>query len=305
MTPSERNRAFDREQRKLLRAQVGLLNDAAAEIRRILTLGITRIRSALAGAPSDYQQWQLPQIEAEIERTLTTTRSQAQAEAIKHIFTAWQAGADLIDKPLAAGGLTIAGLVPQISTRQLDAIKSFMTDRLRDATADAINKVNADLGLVMIGAQSPSDAVTSITRTLEGTTRERAATIVRTELGRAYSVASQARMNAAAEVIGMDKVWRRSGKRHQRIGHALADGQRVAHDEKFKIPDRDGVIVELMYPRDPAGPPGETINCGCVSIPKPRGWITTTPDRVPFRQDELDSNPQLKGFLAQVNRRAA
>ena len=28
--------------------------------------------------------------------------------------------------------------------------------------------------------------------------------------------------------------------------------------------------VKLMYPRDPSGPPGETINCGCswIIVPK-------------------------------------
>lgn len=298
MTPSEKKRAFEKAQRALLRAQVGLLNDASAEIRGYLAQALTTIRSQLAGQPSDYQQWQLPQIEAEIERTLNATRNVSQAAAQRRIIESWAAGINAIDQPLIASRLIVAGMLPQISYRQLDAIKSFMTDRLRDATADAVNKINADLGLVMIGAQSPSQAVTNITTLLEGTTRERAVTIVRTELGRAYSVAGQARMSAAAELIPMDKVWRRSGKPRQRVGHALADGQRVDANEKFKIADKDGVIVEMMYPRDPTAPAGETINCGCVAIAKPREWKSTTPDHVPFRADELANNVPLRTIVA-------
>lgn len=297
MTPKEARRAFDKEQRRLLRLQIGLINDATGEITGYLNHALETVRSILADQPSDYQQWQLPQIEAEISRTLAVARNQSQASAMSRIMQSWQAGIAGVDGPLVASELTVAGTLPQISYRQLDAIKSFMTDRLRDAAADAVNKINADLGLVMIGAQSPGQAITNITKLLEGTTRERAAGIVRTELGRAYSVAGQARMVAAAEVIPMDKVWRRSGKPRQRVGHALADGQRVDVKDYFKIPDKDGVIVELMFPRDPSGPPGETINCGCVSIPKPREWRSTTPDRVPFRADELDRNSQLAAFV--------
>jgi len=194
--------------------------------------------------------------------------------------------------------------VPQISTRQLDAIRSFMTDRIKDATAEAINKMNTQLGLTLIGAQTPSQAVTAITDILQTGTRQRALTIVNDNLGRAYSVASHERMKAAAKTVEMDKVWRRSGKRHQRIGHALADGQRRAVNEPFEVVDKDGVIVKLMFPRDPAAPLGETINCGCVSIPKVRGWNTATPDRAPFRADELDTNPQLRAVLARIDRKA-
>ncbi len=100
-------------------------------------------------------------------------------------------------------------------------------------------------------------------------------------------------MAASNSGVPMDKVWRRSGKNHQRLGHALADGQRVAAEEPFRIPDKDGAIVNMMYPRDPAAPVGETINCGCVSIPKPRAWKSTQPDHAPFTDNELKNNPML------------
>jgi hypothetical protein len=52
-----------------------------------------------------------------------------------------------------------------------------------------------------------------------------------------------------------------------------------------------------MFPRDPKAPPGETINCGCVAIPKVRGWNSTTPDRVPFTERELAANRELKKLV--------
>lgn len=297
MTPKERSRAFDKVQREILRAKVSLINDTTGTIRAILQAGLAKVRATLAGQPTDYQQWQLPQVEMEIERTLVGSRNQAVDAAGRGLNAAWQFGIDAIDRPLRAAEFFGINAAPQISSRQLSAISTFMTDRLRDVTYDAVNKINTDLGLVMIGAQSPSEAVTRITATLEGATRDRAVAIVRTELGRAYQVASQSRAVAANKVVPMDKVWRRSGKIHQRPNHALADGQRVPVDEPFKIPDKDGVIFSIMHPLDPAAPVGEIVNCGCTAIPKPRGWANTTPDRVPFRADELSQNTQLAALV--------
>ena len=56
--------------------------------------------------------------------------------------------------------------------------------------------------------------------------RSRALTIVRTELGRAYSLAGQQRMEQASEVLpGLRKQWRRSGKLRARLTHDAIDGQ--------------------------------------------------------------------------------
>ena len=49
--------------------------------------------------------------------------------------------------------------------------------------------------------------------------------------------------------------------------------------------------VALMYPRDPAGPPGETINCGCSSLPFMEVWEVSDPGRRPFTDEELARSP--------------
>lgn len=77
----------------------------------------------------------------------------------------------------------------------------------------------------------------------------------------------------------------------------MADGQRVAADESFSIITKDGEVIQMRYPRDPKAPAAETINCGCISIPKVRGWSATTPDKVPYSPLELQTNPLLRQIL--------
>ena len=139
------------------------------------------------------------------------------------------------------------------------------------------------LGLVTIGAQSPGDAIGTIADLVEGG-RTRAITIVRTEVGRAFSVAADERMTQAAEILpGLKKQWRRSGKIHSRLHHDSIDGQIRDVDKPFTL----GNGVQIMFPRDPAAPVGETINCGCESQPYMESWDVKNPGRVPFTDREL------------------
>src|SRR5260221_2808180 len=224
MTESERQKAFDREQRRLLRAQIDLLRRTQATVEGLMQEAIARVNAILAGQPSDYQQWQLPQVKAEINRALEMFRAQADSSITAAADQAWDGGRALVDGPLGAAGMHVSGVAPLLTQLQLSALKSFMTDRIRDVSAEAINRINSQLGLVSIGAQTPFQATKAVAATLGDRSLQRATTIVRTELGRAFSVATQARMDEASKSVGMDKVWRRSGKPHQRIGHAIADG---------------------------------------------------------------------------------
>jgi hypothetical protein len=53
-------------------------------------------------------------------------------------------------------------VAPLLTQNQLQALKSFLTDRIRDVTADAMNRVNTQLGLVTIGAQTPFEATKAV-----------------------------------------------------------------------------------------------------------------------------------------------
>ena len=85
---------------------------------------------------------------------------------------------------------------------------------------------------------------------------------------RVYAAAGQVRLDSAAGVLpGLMKEWRRSGKVHSRPTHDAADGQRVSVEDSYQVGS-----VSLRYPVDPLGPPGETINCGCQSLPWMQSW---------------------------------
>jgi hypothetical protein len=278
MTEDERDRAFRRARLQAITGRTALLRGTRDEIVRLLRQALGDINVILAGQPTDYQSWILPQIAREIRRALGEFGDAAAGEISSAAARAWDLGQDLVDKPLAAAEVRIAGALPHIDTRQLSAMRAFMTDRIRDIGLAAANRINSELGLVVIGAQSPSDAIGKVRAILGEASRTRATTIVRTELGRVFSVASFERLKqAAARVPGLKKQWRKSGKLHPRFFHELADGQVRDVGEPFHL----GNGAKLMFPHDPAASASETINCGCVMLPSKSDWRVARPGRAP------------------------
>lgn len=283
MTRRERDAAFRKARTAERRRQTRIQRDTHRELLRILKTAEARIAAILAATPSDYQAWMLPQQQAAIRQAMAEIAAQLGETIDQAALASWRAGIDLVDRPIAAGGLNITAVLPQIDTAQLDALRAFMTERMEDVGVTLANKINAQLGLVAIGSQGVSEAITQIERLIETGGRSRATTIVRTELGRAYAVATQRRMDQAREILpGLQKQWRRSGKLHSRPSHDAADGQIVDADKPFIVGG-----VALMHPRDPAAPAAETINCGCESLPYMATWDVANPGRKPFTADEL------------------
>ncbi len=290
-------KAYDDAVRQQLRNRARIVKDTEVEVRRLLAVALKKVLARIADQPSDYQAWSLPILSQEIGRIAgemgdATTASLAQAAS-----RAWQAGHDLVVEPLAGwlgaeSSLRLASFAPRLDTRMLVAMQHFMADRMKDVSIKAANAINGELGLVVIGAQGPWEAQQAIKSILREKSMARAATIVSTELQRVFAVANQQTLAAADSAgIAMDKVWRRSGKAHPRISHALADGRRVAWDKPFVI---DG--ESMMHPHDPKASAKNVINCGCVAVPKPRDMQATMNDHRPFTQAELARNPTLNAI---------
>ncbi len=276
---------FRKERRKQARRNIAIQRDTAAEIARLLKEADEKIRAELAGQPSDYKQWYLPRVQQSIRQTLEESGTAATGAVTGGADKAWQAGVDLIDKPLEAAGVTLIGRLSAIDRDQLVAMKGFMTNRMQDVNSTMVNRVNSQLGLVVIGAQAPSDAVREISRNIEGG-RDRAITIVRTEVGGAYATASQARLEQASEAVpGLMKQWRRSGKRNSRHSHDLAHGQVRPVDEPFMVGGD-----EIMFPRDPKAKAKHRINCGCTHLPYMPDWEVKHPREQPFSAEERSAN---------------
>jgi hypothetical protein len=236
MTPAERERLFASARGRIARGQTGLLTGTRDELFALLKQAQAAIIEQLADAPSDYQRWSLPQLSAEIRRVMDELGREASAVVSSASGDAWRLGQQSIDSPLDAAGVRIASALPHLDAQQLVAIRAFMVDRIKDISLDAANKTIAELGLVVIGARSPSEAIGAVKKILGERSRERARTIVRTELGRLYETASQQRKLQAAQVLpGLKKQWRRSGKLHPRLHHDLADGQVRDIDKPFTL----------------------------------------------------------------------
>ena len=184
-------------------------------------------------------------------------------------------------------------------------MRSFLTHKMTGVSVTLANRVNAELGLAIIGTRSVGEITGRVAALLKSGGRSRALTLIRTELGRAYSVAGQQRMEQAAEVLpGLKKQWRRSGKLRARLTHDAIDGQLRDADKPFSAAG-----ASLMFPRDPAGPAAETVNCGCQSLPWMESWEVKHPGRKAFSEEESATQPdsrravKLRGVLTIIGHR--
>lgn len=292
----KRTRTFNKARTAQLKAGLRIRKDTYGEIVRLLKQAEAEIKATLAASSSEYEQFYLPQLQKQVKVTLSQVEAQSAQIMNEGANQSWQAGIDLVDKPLAAGGIEIAGLIPAISTDQLLAMRTFAVDRIKDVSVQLANKISNQLGLAMIGSQSVGDTVSNVQRLFKTQGRSRALTIVRTELGRAYAVATHQRMGEAQKVLpGLKKQWRRSGKVHSRTSHDAIDGQIREHDELFQLANG----VEMRHPRDPAAPASETINCGCEELPFMAHWEVKSPDRKPFSDLEKQLNPRKRALSPQ------
>lgn len=168
---------------------------------------------------------------------------------------------------------------------------------LADIDAKIASKIESQICLVLNGAQAPGQAVSAITEMLGEKSRDRALTIVRTELACIHAVAAQQRMEQAAQhVPGLQKQWRRSGNLHSCDHHNAIDGQLQPVDKPFEVIGKDGKLTLMMHPHDPAAPACEVINCGCESRPWKADWKMQHPGKKPFSELEFQQLKAASGL---------
>lgn len=244
------------------------LIESADSLAKLLKTADGRLVALLADQPSVADQWLLPQLQAQVRQIMGEFSDAAGADLGRRAGQAWELGQLAIDAPIAASGIALGGVAPLVDVRQLAAMRAFMTDRIKDVGAQAISNINSQLGLTVLGAQSPSETITAVKDILGETSRLRALTITRTELSGAYSVAAYERLlQQAKDTPGLQKQWRSSGKTHPRATHLAADGQVREVTALFDIGG-----VEMRYPHDRQAPAAEIINCGCTMLPWHADW---------------------------------
>ncbi|WP_431282715.1 hypothetical protein ACQW02_25460 [Humitalea sp. 24SJ18S-53] len=269
--------------------------DTAAEVRRQLETAAEIIRSTLAGAPSDFRRWRLTELQREVSKALVAATAPATDSVLAGIAASWGAGVAQVDAPLAAAGIDLTGSLVALDMRVLTSMREFATHRMADITTRVANRINTEIAQAAIGTQTPFEAAQRVNLVLKEGGMRRATTVVRDGLGRAYSVAAHDRQVQAVQLVPqMQKQWRRSGKLHSRYEHDAIDGQVRDVDQPFDLPNG----VQLMFPRDPSGPIGETINCGCTSLPFMASWPKSVPARRPFTAEEVAGDRNKRALAA-------
>lgn len=296
MDDKERDRRFSAERRNQARRFIVIQRGTMGEIERLLAEATKIIERELADQPSDFQAWRLPRLRMAIRQALEELGLDGGEALQRAAQSAWSAGFELIDRPIEAGGIRIEAAFDSIDTAQLRAMETFLTGRMRDVAARLVNRINAELAYVVIGTNTPGEAVDAITKILDDGGRARALTIVRTEIGGAYSAAAHLRQQQAAQILpGLRKQWRRSGKIHSRIHHDAADGQIQPVDKPFIVGG-----VPIPYPRDPSIPVEERVNCGCVSLPIMERWTVGQSGKQPFSDREISLSRQKRDLASGI-----
>ena len=274
----EQERAAQAERKKLL-------DDTHDDIVVLLRRAQGEIALTLASAPSDYQQWRLNALNLEVDRLLGIFGDQAGDVLSNAAGEAWAGGLAAIDKPFSAAGIEM--VLPVIDSTQLQAMRTFMVDRIKDVGVQAAQKIKSEIGQALIGIQDIAQTIQKVGSIMGESSVSRVTTIVGDNLSRAWATASFDRA-MQSDVVGveMEKIWRRSGKIHSRLAHDLTDGVRKPINEPFVINGH-----KIMYPKDPKAPIEESINCGCVCLYRPVGMSATLADKRPFSARELELNP--------------
>lgn len=300
MTPQQK--AFEAALRERLAERGRALLSANQRVVAELVAVRAQILTLLASQPAEWQQWQLTQILDQVTTLLAGATGRAATVADGSLRELWLQGEDIVDKPLAAAGLNVEMQLPLLDTQVLTSLRRFTELRLKDVGTEAARKIGNQLSLVTVGASTPFAAMQAVQRLLGTESPQRAATIVRTEVGRAFALATNQRQEQAVALVpGLQKQWRRSGKIHSRWNHDAIDGQVVDVGKPFIVPTDSGPL-KMMHPHDPTAPIEEIINCGCLSLPFMKSWQVMTPGAKPFSQLELQRDGR-KAALDQAAKR--
>jgi len=274
------NRLEDEAVRRAIR----LLQDALREInQRVLTAEGWRLSNL------ENLQRQVNDIMERFRRQYTDAFSEIQTSA-------YRLGAQSVDEPLKVSGLRLepARLNPLV----VATLQGFSADLITKISEDVRTTINGTLTQSMLGLMSPFEAQKRISEIVGAKDKlseltgisARAESIFRTEVGRVYSISTQARLMQVAETApDVEKGWIATGDHRTRSGHLDAHGQRAKVDEPFEVSaERGGPKEKLMYPRDPRGSEENTINCRCRHIVWREGYGDFVPRTTTRVEQEIE-----------------
>ena len=229
-----------------------------------------------------YSAYHLKSTLNSIEHYLSDWQSAATREIGSGLDASWASGAGMLAEATAAAGVSLT--TPWLSSSLLDSLKEFTFGRISAIGSDAYNKIKGELTMGILGQKTPQEVAAQIAGSLGGPSifksiAERSEVITGTEMGRAFSMATQKSMQSAAGTLpGMQKMWLHAGHpRMPRMLHLALHGETRGIDKPFYAVDGE----KVMYPRDPNAPIKEIIRCGCTHVP----YMTAFGDQKAFAQD--------------------
>lgn len=276
---------------EILTAQGRRTIDAQEALQQLLVEVQRQVLHELLSVPASdtgFPAYRLRQTLDTINHHLAVFEAEAKKELAVTITESWQAGAGMLGEMVIASGTSNFGLSRNL-LEQLDPwlqnMKNFAWGKVEGLTADAGVKIKAELSLGVLGQKTPWEVAQKIAgnlpkdlptwknsdRTIFKTIEERAQVITQTEMGRAFSMAHQSSMAAAADTLpDLQKMWLHAGHpKRARIYHLRLNGDIKPVDENWLVGN-----ISMMYPRDPKAPASEVIRCGCMHVAYMPEWGT-------------------------------
>lgn len=142
------------------------------------------------------------------------------------------------------------GAVRQVLEDRLDRLAELLTRSTFDQIADALRDG-------VINQRPLADLAAALRRVFQDPSR--AATVARTEVIGALNQTSHTYAEQAGPQLVAGREWLAAHDARVRHTHAEADGQVRRMGEPYMVGG-----VPMMFPGDPAAPPGEVINCRCT-----------------------------------------
>jgi len=257
-------------------ARLGRIERDAARAQAKLIATLRREILAELASASSFRRWQLQGVLDAVDRFVAEGSRAAGASAVSYARQAAGVGTEIV---AAGGGAAAAtGGLAGVSHALLDAILNHVRREVHDVWRELGAKLVGTIRRVTLGVDDPFKAMQKLARTLMSPKTfpskfARAEAIVRTEVNRTFSIATNASARAAddaAKAIGGHYVkWWLSAEDervrpdHVRAAEDYTEDKAIPLDEPFMVGGEP-----MRYPLDPQASAGQTVNCRCVQLQK-------------------------------------
>lgn len=255
---------YIRSLREIARRYNSLEQETAERALQYLIELQARLQLELTAAEG-WNSFRLQQLSAAVNRLTLEYEARLLAASNSAIRDGARLGALAVVEPIQAAGLAAGFFQP--SPPLINVLLDFSADLIRGISNEIRQIINREIGLAVLGERSPISAMQAINRQFGINDRTGIAykgeRIIRTEGARVFNIANHSQQLVTAQSVpGLGKQWlsARIPKR-TRPSHWAAHGQIVLVAEPFRVGGED-----LMYPLDPAGSAGNTINCLCRMV---------------------------------------